>query len=980
MSTSYIQYPAKGVPIFPTAAQFPPGGQIGALAVAADTGGLYEWRGVSWVLLADPSVSPLAIDALFGDVSATGPGVVAATVNSVGGQSAAAVAAAAAAVAAGEFLKVNGTNSPTATINWGAQALINASSLLVGSTTVLNAGAATTDLISLIDSSNAKVALAVSAFGAATNVGPLLNMSKAGGTFAAPTKTLNNSQLATLNAFSYETGTNTWIRSAQIQVQKVADANNATSGGALIQFFTAAPGDTVAQARWVINSTGELRPTLDAVTDIGTNATQARNLYLSSFLSQAQIATPANPAAGKNRLYFKAGDGLYSLSNAGVEVQYLTGSTGANVFLSNLQSPTAINQSLLFGVDNSVDIGASGASRPANIYVGTQLTVPLVNGNSPSGLLRLRGGASSGAATGGAIIVEGGAGLLTRTGGLATLEGGVSGASPGANGGGVQVRGRDSSATGSGGSGGGVNVFAGNASGDTSVARNGGGIQIAAGSAVGAGSGGGLSLQSGAALDAGGTGGDISLNAHAGGTGGANGSILFLIENTDVGRFRSTGDFELFQPVAPVASDVGANTLYFKADDKLYSQNSAGVEVLIGPENAPITVSDEVYVSVNGSDITGDGTENNPWASVTYAYSQITTATTAAPWVINVGPGTYSETNVLVKPNIFLNGLCLDPTTVSVSGSWSLDPSWTTEPSGHYGAANMSLQGTVNFDFSGATVGFSSKSTFLNCQVEDGFTVTGRSGQTDLFVLKNSAVNGDIVQHGGALGLVNTQVFDGGNLTYDMGSLLSESGELVLTGSQVLGGSISISTSDPSNNVIYYGLASTCAGNQTFDGALLVVNVDAVSLSTKGNVTLLNSPTINRLNDAYDLGYSPAVPSDWSPTPTVVQDALDQLAARTFSQSPSVTNPGGYPYTVLSTDKIVQVNTSAARTINLEPSASTVVGQVLYIKDHTGNASTNNISVVPNGAETLDGMASASITADYGVMRLYSDGSNWFSL
>lgn len=92
MSTSYIHYPPKGVPIFASAVNFPPSAQIGALAVAADTGGLYEWRGSSWVLLADPGTTPLAITALTGDVSATGPGAVAATVNFVGGKSAASIA------------------------------------------------------------------------------------------------------------------------------------------------------------------------------------------------------------------------------------------------------------------------------------------------------------------------------------------------------------------------------------------------------------------------------------------------------------------------------------------------------------------------------------------------------------------------------------------------------------------------------------------------------------------------------------------------------------------------------------------------------------------------------------------------------------------------------------------------------------------------------------------------------------------------
>ena len=67
------------------------GNQIGDARIATDTETLYSWNGTSWVVLATVSES-LAITALNGDVSATGPGVATATVNFVGGVSAANVA------------------------------------------------------------------------------------------------------------------------------------------------------------------------------------------------------------------------------------------------------------------------------------------------------------------------------------------------------------------------------------------------------------------------------------------------------------------------------------------------------------------------------------------------------------------------------------------------------------------------------------------------------------------------------------------------------------------------------------------------------------------------------------------------------------------------------------------------------------------------------------------------------------------------
>jgi hypothetical protein len=71
-------------------------------------------------------------------------------------------------------------------------------------------------------------------------------------------------------------------------------------------------------------------------------------------------------------------------------------------------------------------------------------------------------------------------------------------------------------------------------------------------------------------------------------------------------------------------------------------------------------------------------------------------------------------------------------------------------------------------------------------------------------------------------------------------------------------------------------------------------------------------------------------------------------------------------------------DTSAARTITLA-TADVVDGRIIIIKDESGGATTNNITIVTEGSETIDGEASIAITADYGVLRLYSNGTNWFS-
>lgn len=52
------------------------------------------------------------------------------------------------------------------------------------------------------------------------------------------------------------------------------------------------------------------------------------------------------------------------------------------------------------------------------------------------------------------------------------------------------------------------------------------------------------------------------------------------------------------------------------------------------------------------------------------------------------------------------------------------------------------------------------------------------------------------------------------------------------------------------------------------------------------------------------------------------------------------------------------------------------VGQLVTVKKIDG--SVNAVTVATPGTETIDGAADASLAAQYDVIRLVSDGANWF--
>lgn len=74
-------------------------------------------------------------------------------------------------------------------------------------------------------------------------------------------------------------------------------------------------------------------------------------------------------------------------------------------------------------------------------------------------------------------------------------------------------------------------------------------------------------------------------------------------------------------------------------------------------------------------------------------------------------------------------------------------------------------------------------------------------------------------------------------------------------------------------------------------------------------------------------------------------------------------------------------DTSATRTVTLatvllndDPGARLIV-----VKDEGGAAGSNTLTIATEGSETIDGAATKTITSNYGAVRLYNNGTNWFT-
>lgn len=73
---------------------------------------------------------------------------------------------------------------------------------------------------------------------------------------------------------------------------------------------------------------------------------------------------------------------------------------------------------------------------------------------------------------------------------------------------------------------------------------------------------------------------------------------------------------------------------------------------------------------------------------------------------------------------------------------------------------------------------------------------------------------------------------------------------------------------------------------------------------------------------------------------------------------------------------IAYTSLTVGRTATL-PSATTNAGRIYIIKDETGSAGTNNITVATTSSQTIDGATTYIIGANYGWVAVYSNGANW---
>lgn len=101
-------------------------------------------------------------------------------------------------------------------------------------------------------------------------------------------------------------------------------------------------------------------------------------------------------------------------------------------------------------------------------------------------------------------------------------------------------------------------------------------------------------------------------------------------------------------------------------------------------------------------------------------------------------------------------------------------------------------------------------------------------------------------------------------------------------------------------------------------------------------------------------------------------------AAAGLVLSPSATPKTGTSNTITLAEEIIQTDSSSAVVTVTLPTPVGITGKTYIVVDSTGSAATHTVTIATAAGSILPTTA-ASITANYGVVRLYSNGTNWIN-
>jgi hypothetical protein len=251
-----------------------------------------------------------------------------------------------------------------------------------------------------------------------------------------------------------------------------------------------------------------------------------------------------------------------------------------------------------------------------------------------------------------------------------------------------------------------------------------------------------------------------------------------------------------------------------------------------------------------------------------------------------------------------------------------------------------SVASTLNIGGAGTTVSIGATTGGLNI---NNPTVGGSQATVNLWNTTATTIN---------LGGAATQV-----------SIGATTGAFIHNNPTVGGSQATVNLWNTTATTINFGGAATQVSIGATTGAFIHNNPTVGGSQTTANLWNTTATTINfgGAATAINIGASTGI--------TTITNSLTVVGGLSFGYASYTTSSA-----IASNVSIVGIRSSAPISMTLP---AVVTGKTLNIKDELGNAATYPITIIP-ASGTIDGQSNFILSANYGAITVYSNGTNWF--
>jgi len=279
------------------------------------------------------------------------------------------------------------------------------------------------------------------------------------------------------------------------------------------------------------------------------------------------------------------------------------------------------------------------------------------------------------------------------------------------------------------------------------------------------------------------------------------------------------------------------------------------------------------YVAPQGSDTAGDGSILNPYKTIAFAISTITTATDVNPFNVVLIGGFYQELSVIaLKPHVNLCSYTAG-TVIDNLSPIGLDPTWDTVANPQVNIENLQFGGSIFLDFATVPLASNGFVWIKNIKTLGLFTVNGSTAPMYVFMydsyITDFVMNNIYVQ---SFNNFYTFSFTAGNIPFTTNSFLFSTSDYYNTSPTLNGAAAGLTTQQYDIRSSVTELPIDIGGN----GANVTLNIDA-STYLKPNITSLN-PTIvlTTIGNSINADYTPV---NYTPDAAGGTDPVNSVSA-----------------------------------------------------------------------------------------------------